>query len=178
MPDSQTTHILPAIVKRVTVNAPIDGAFARFTREIAAWWPLASHSVFEHDAESVTMEERFGGRIVERSRTGGESVWGTITRWDPPALVAFTWHPGETPERATEVEVRFTADGSRTRVELRHRGWERLGPKGSRIRRAYPIGWAYVLGLYAQRGGLFLATMNVLTTTLMAIRRRRAERAV
>jgi hypothetical protein len=37
------------------------------------------------------------------------------------------------------------------RVELRHSGFERLGHLAARTKRMYPIGWAFVLGLCAQR---------------------------
>ena len=177
MTDSQRLTPLAPIVKVVTVKAPPERAFARFTREIARWWPLHSHSVGEADAESVIMEERVGGRIVERTRSGAEFVWGTIDTWEPPHRVAFSWHPGDDPARATHVELQFTADGTRTRVELRHSGFECLGPKGSRIRRAYPIGWAYVLGLYAERRGPFIVGIKALTTALMALRAWRERRA-
>jgi uncharacterized protein YndB with AHSA1/START domain len=118
---------------------------------MARWWPLQSHSVGEGASETVVMEGRVGGRIVERIRGGRESVWGTVTAWDPPRRVAFTWHPGAEPATAQDVEVRFTAEGDRTRVDLEHRGFERLGALARRARRGYPLGWAYVLGLYAGR---------------------------
>ena len=73
--------------------------------------------------------------------------------------------------------ARFTAADARTRVELRHSGFERLGPKGSRIRRAYPIGWAYVLGLYTERRGPLVVVIGMLTSALMALRARRERRA-
>src|SRR5919197_160847 len=75
----------------------------------------------------VLLEGRAGGRIAERSPTGEIADWGRVLTWEPPGRVAFTWHPegGE----ATEVEVQFIPEGSgATRVELEHRGWERLGP--------------------------------------------------
>jgi uncharacterized protein YndB with AHSA1/START domain len=177
MTDLQQHVVLPPIVKVVTVNAPPERAFARFTKEMGSWWPLRSHSVGEADAETVTMDGRVGGRIVEWTRSGKEFVWGTIEIWEPPHCVAFSWHPGEGPERATRVELRFTAADARTRVELRHSGFERLGPKGSRIRRAYPIGWAYVLGLYTERRGPLVVVIGMLTSALMALRARRERRA-
>src|SRR5262245_45917860 len=136
MTDLQRNVVLAPIVKVVTVNAPPERAFARFTKEMASWWPLRLHSVGEPDDRTFTVVERVGGLIVERTRSGREFVWGTIEIWAPPHRVAFSWHPGEAPERATRVELRFTAAGTRTRVELRHSGFERLGAKGSRIRRA------------------------------------------
>jgi uncharacterized protein YndB with AHSA1/START domain len=52
-------------------------------------------------------------------------------------------------EAATEVEVRFTPDGAGTRVELEHRGWERLGATAAESREGYNGGWNEVLARYA-----------------------------
>jgi uncharacterized protein YndB with AHSA1/START domain len=163
------------VIKIVTVRANQSRAFNRFTSEMAGWWPLASHSTAGGNAETVVMENRVGGRIVERIRGGGEAVWGTITAWDPPRRVTFTWHPGDPPEKATNVDVRFVAiDAARTRVELEHVGFERLGAMAKKARRGYPIGWAYVLGLYAERKGPFMLAITGLTSALMWFTRRRA----
>jgi uncharacterized protein YndB with AHSA1/START domain len=169
------SEAFPPIRKTVTVKATPEQAFRRFTAEMAAWWPLRSHSVGEAESESVAMEGRVGGRIVERIRGGRESCWGTVTAWDPPSLVAFTWHPGRDESTAQDVEVRFSGVSEGTRVELSHRGFERLGREARMARRGYPIGWAYVLGLYAQRGGPLMWAVNGLTATLMAAQRVRAR---
>jgi uncharacterized protein YndB with AHSA1/START domain len=50
-------------------------------------------------------------------------LWGTVTRWEPPDEVAFTWHPGKAAERASQVEVTFTAADKQTLVSLTHSGW-------------------------------------------------------
>lgn len=163
------------IHKTVTVKAPPEQAFRRFTAEMASWWPLRSHSVGEAESESVVMEGRVGGRIVERIRGGRESVWGTVTAWEPPARVAFTWHPGREEATAQDVEVRFRGVPGGTRVELSHRGFERLGREARIARRGYPIGWAYVLGLYAERSGPFMWAVNGVTATLMAAMRLKAR---
>ena len=164
---------LSPILKTVRIKASPERAFRRFTAELGTWWPLRSHSTGQAEAEAVTMEPRVGGRIVERIRGGREAVWGTITTWDPPRRVAFTWHPGRPSETAQDVEVRFTPDGDGTRVELEHRGFERLGPALARkARRGYPIGWEYVLGLFAERGGAVMWLLKVVTGLLLALPRR------
>ena len=169
----------PPIRKSVTVAVPPEQAFRRFTAEMSSWWPLASHSVGQRDSESVTMEGRPGGRIVERIRGGRECVWGTITAWEPPRRVAFTWHPGDDPSRAQDIEVRFTPEGAgglpSTRVELEHSGFERLGALAQRAHRGYPLGWAYVLGLYAGRRGPFMLFVTVMTATMMNVMRAKAR---
>lgn len=168
----------PPVVKQVLVHASPERAFARFTAEIASWWPLASHSVFEGKADRVRFEGQVGGRIVEGTPDGRESVWGTVKAWEPPRRVAFTWHPGHAPAQAQDVEVTFTAEGDRTRVKLVHVGFERLGEKdGRRAARAYPLGWAYVLGLYAGRRGVFMAAMRSLTNAMLAVRAWKQRRA-
>ena len=50
-----------------------------------------------------------------------------------------------------EVEVRFIADGAGTRVELEHRGWERVGAEATEVREAYdsPRGWVTTLNVFA-----------------------------
>jgi uncharacterized protein YndB with AHSA1/START domain len=167
----------PPVRRSVTVKAGPETAFYRFTREIASWWPLPSHSIGGRDAESVAIEERVGGRILERIRGGRECVWGTVTAWDPPRRVAFTWHPGHDPEQAQDVEVRFTGVGSTTRVELVHRGFERLGAQARLARRAYPMGWTYVLGRYARRRDPGMMLLTGLTSVLMAIQRLKGSAA-
>ncbi len=178
MPATTDALVYTPVIKIVTIRAGQARAFSRFTSEMANWWPLPSHSVGGAKAETVVMENRVGGRIVERARGGTESVWGTITVWEPPRRVAFSWHPGDPPEKATRVEVRFVAiDESRTRVELEHVGFERLGAMAKRARRGYPIGWAYVLGLYAEKRGPFMFAVTGLSAALMWFTRRRAAAA-
>jgi len=169
----RTPPAITPIHKRLTVPSDPERAFRRFTAELGTWWPLRSHSVGQEQADTVTMEERVGGRIVERIRDGREAVWGTVTAWDPPRRVAFTWHPGREPATAQDVEVRFTPVGSATRVELVHSGFERLGRLARTARRGYPIGWAYVLGRYANRRGPFMVLVHGLTALILAARRRR-----
>jgi uncharacterized protein YndB with AHSA1/START domain len=161
----------PPIRKQIRVAASPERAFHRFTGEMAAWWPLASHSIGQRDAESVAMEPRVGGRIVESIRGGESATWGTVTAWDPPRHVAFSWHPGHAEAEAMDVEVRFTPDGDGTLVELEHRGFERLGKMAKKAYRAYPMGWDYVLGTYGERRGFYQAFLKVLTGTLMFVMR-------
>lgn len=171
MTQPTTPQAFPPVRKSVTVKAGQETAFYRFTREIGTWWPLASHSIGGKDAEGVAIEEKVGGRIVERVRGGRECVWGTITAWEPPRRVAFTWHPGHDPAQAQDVEVRFTPAGLATRVDLEHVGFERLGAQAKLARRAYPMGWSYVLGRYARRRDLGMMLLSALTAILMTLQR-------
>jgi Activator of Hsp90 ATPase homolog 1-like protein len=77
---------------------------------------------------------RTGGRFYERSQHGQESTWGTFRLVEEPLRAIFTWHPGHPEVTATEVEVTFAPVGASTRVDLEHRGWERLGERASFVR--------------------------------------------
>jgi uncharacterized protein YndB with AHSA1/START domain len=166
---------LPPIRKSILVDATREAAFSRFTAELASWWPLASHSVGGDSAQTVVMEPRVGGRIVERLVDGTQHVWGTLEAWDPPNRIAFTWHPGRDPSTAQNVEVTFVRWNEKTRVVLTHSGFERLGKLARRARRGYRIGWTYVLGVYAGRRGPVIALVSGLTALIGALQSRRQQ---
>jgi uncharacterized protein YndB with AHSA1/START domain len=167
----------PPLVRTVTVRAAPDAAFRRFTDEMNTWWPLATHSVGQSRARSVEMQPAVGGRIIETLAGGEECVWGTVVEWDPPRRVAFTWHPGREPDTAQDIEVRFEPAGEATQVTLTHTGFERLGSDARAARRAYPLGWTYVMGLYGRRGGPLMALLTALTWVMSrAARRREVDR--
>jgi uncharacterized protein YndB with AHSA1/START domain len=134
----------------VTVRASRERAFRVFTERIGEWWPIAEHSIAS-DAMTAAMECRAGGRIVERHPDGREANWGTILVWEPPERLVFSWNPSYEQRPETEVEVNFTEVGDgRTRVDLEHRGWERLGGTGPESRRGYDEGWPRVLERFAR----------------------------
>jgi uncharacterized protein YndB with AHSA1/START domain len=135
------------LVKTVVVPVGVERAFEAFTAETSAWWPLFSHSVGEAAASEVRMEGAVGGRIVEYGADGELATWGTVSDWDPPTSIGFSWHPGGDPDEAGQVTVTFTATGDGTEVQLVHSGWERRGD-GARARLSYDTGWDYVLGKF------------------------------
>ncbi len=73
--------------------------------------------------------------------------------WEPPTRVVLAWNILERDAVPTEVEVRFTAEGEKTRVDLEHRGWEAVEEDGAAKRDNYDTGWDHVLGLYEDRRG-------------------------
>jgi DNA-binding transcriptional ArsR family regulator len=140
------TEIEP-VVKTLVVPLAPGRAFHLFFAEMSSWWPLATHSVYEEDAAEVRVDARAGGHIVERATDGREADWGEFSVWDPPHRAAFTWHPGYGEDTATEVEVRFSQVGDLTRVDLEHRGWERLGERAESTRTGYDTGWNTVFAV-------------------------------
>jgi uncharacterized protein YndB with AHSA1/START domain len=133
--------------RSVTVNVAPERAFRAFVDDIGKWWPLAEGFAFAGDrAQDMYLEGREGGRVYERSMDGKEFHIGTVTVYDPPSRVVFTWGEATAEwDGATEVEVRFTSHGGSTRVDLEHRGFDRIGPAAGETRDTYDGGWVTVL---------------------------------
>jgi uncharacterized protein YndB with AHSA1/START domain len=130
-------------------------AFETWTERTSLWWP-ATHTVTHDPDARVVFEPRTGGRIVERTPTGQDVDWGWITVWEPPHRLVYQWHIAADVASATEVEIVFVDLGERTRVEIEHRGWDRLGERGQSWRDANQAGWDGVLPDYkiaCERGG-------------------------
>jgi uncharacterized protein YndB with AHSA1/START domain len=132
------------IRRELLVDASPATAFEVFTDQIGGWWPLGEHSV-DGDG-TVAFVDR---RIVETSAAGKATLWGTVTEWEPPARLAFTWHPGYEASRASMVEVTFSPSGDRTLVTLIHTGWEAFEDPDA-AREEYEQGWPVVLKGYAE----------------------------
>jgi uncharacterized protein YndB with AHSA1/START domain len=127
------------------VECAPERAFSLWTTRLATWWPR-DHAVDAEGMADIVFEGRVGGRIYERAASGREHQWGTVTAWEPPARVAYTWHLHADVADATEVEVRFEPIGTgRTRVEIDHTGWERLGEPAVERRARNRQGWESVV---------------------------------
>jgi uncharacterized protein YndB with AHSA1/START domain len=72
---------------------------------------------------------------------GTEGTWATILAWDPPRSFVLAWKPNLTDNPPTELEITFTPDDGGTRVDLEHRGWERLGALAAEARAGYGENW-------------------------------------
>jgi uncharacterized protein YndB with AHSA1/START domain len=139
--------VLEPLLLTFEVDCPAPHAFRVWTAEIGRWWPTG-HSVTAAPGLKVVLEGRTGGRIYERTPDGVEHDWGEIIAWEPPRRLAYLWHLRRDRADATEVEIRFVDAGTRTRVEIEHRGWERLGALGPDWREANRNGWAGLLPHY------------------------------
>ena len=114
----------PAPIRQsVHVDCPIEDAFRFFTEGFAEWWPLASCE----EAERMEIEPWRGGKVLERTRSGKEHEWGTVTVWDPPDRVEITWHLDSPDGNDQTVTVDFCVEADGTRVTLTHRGWQWAG---------------------------------------------------
>ncbi len=126
------------------VACPAEHAFLVWTTRLSQWWP-ADHTV-SGDAADIVLEGHIGGRIFERTRAGVVHEWGEITTWEPPQRFGYVWYLRQDRADATEVEIVFVdLERAATRVEIEHRGWERLGAKGSELRQRNNAGWRGLL---------------------------------
>jgi uncharacterized protein YndB with AHSA1/START domain len=133
------------IRKSIRVERSPEISFKVFCEEIGQWWPGG----FDGEGTRLCMERRVGGRFYERAIDGTEFDIGRVTAYQPPTLVAFTWRAPSW-DVATQVEVRFIAEDTGTRVELEHSGCEQ-GAKIRDARKSYEGGWDLILGHYQSR---------------------------
>ena len=131
------------IRKSISVNRSPEISFRVFCEEMTQWWPGG----FGGKDAQIILETRVGGRFYERRPDGSEYQIGRVTSYQPPSLVAFTWRaPSWNVD--TQVEIRFRAEGSGTRIELEHSGWEQ-DAKTREGRQSYDGGWVKILEVYA-----------------------------
>lgn len=129
-----TNATTPQVQKQIIVDAPLERAFSVFTERFGDFKPK-EHNLLGAPIVETLFEPRVGGHIYDRAEDGSECRWARILTYDPPNRVVFSWDIGPTwqletnPDNASEVEVRFVAEGpDQTRVELEHRNIDRHGP--------------------------------------------------
>jgi uncharacterized protein YndB with AHSA1/START domain len=155
-----STQIAPtAVHSSIVVDAPIERAFSVFTDGIATWWP-PEHHILQAELAEMVFEPRPGGYVYDRSVDGTECRWARVLAYEPPGRVVISWNVSpqwqleSNPDRTSEVEVRFVAEGpARTRVELEHRHLDRHGEGWQQMRDAVgsPDGWAVGLRRFGER---------------------------
>jgi uncharacterized protein YndB with AHSA1/START domain len=137
--------VIPPLELDYEIDCSPEHAFTMWTERFGSWWPRG-HTVSGDPATDVVLEPKVGGRIFERSPEGAEIDWGEITAWDAPRQLSYLWHLSRDRSDATDVTITFVPlDDGRTRVEILHRGWERLGSDGPSYRDANINGWGSLL---------------------------------
>jgi hypothetical protein len=117
-----------SIIVTTLVAADPDTAFAIFTTEVDSWWkhgPMFRPAI--GNGGVLRFEPRAGGRLLETYQDGSVFEFGRVRVWEPGRrlvfdMIARSFGPGE----STEVEVRFEAEGEKSRVTLENRGWDRF----------------------------------------------------
>jgi uncharacterized protein YndB with AHSA1/START domain len=149
---SDTAAVAP-VRKSIRVKASQADAFAVFTEGLDRWWPRKA-SVGTAAMKAMVFEPQLGGRWYEVGVDGSQAVVGKVLLWDPPHRFVMSWdinrHWKPDTTVGSEVEVRFTAEGSdMTLVELEHRKFERMGVEaGASIRRDVDGGWPGMLASF------------------------------
>lgn len=136
-----TVHAADASVKHaIVVEAPIERAFKVFTEDFGRFKP-AEHNLLGVAIAETVFEPRVGGHLYDRGVDGSECRWARVLAYEPPNRVLLSWNITpqwriETdPDKASEWEVRFTAETPhRTRVEIEHRKLERHGEGWESVR--------------------------------------------
>ena len=83
--------------------------------------------------------------LAEQFMADGHHV-RVLSPYDPPDRLAYLWHLRRDRADATEVEIRFTSmDSGGTRIDIEHRGWERLGSAAGQWREQNRSGWETLL---------------------------------
>ena len=136
---------IPPVLKTVHLDCSPTEAFRAFTEDFSQWWPYATHSLGRADnVAHVVFEGGSGGRLYEVWKDGSKHLWGSITTWNPPGELAFSWHVGRDPALATEVRVTIRPDDGGSLMELSHSKWEILGDEAAGMRARYDAGWTEV----------------------------------
>jgi uncharacterized protein YndB with AHSA1/START domain len=152
---SQTIKIAP-VRKTVIVQTTPDEAFDVFTARIDRWWPK-THNIGASPIRETIIEPFVGGRWYTKCEDGTDVVVGHVRVWEPAERfvvgweINAQWKPDARVALSSEVEVRFLAEGTVTRVELEHRNFERMGAAdGETMRNNVNGGWPALLELFAK----------------------------
>lgn len=134
------TPLTEPVGASVVLACPVGAAFDAFTKDVGAWWPLATHSVWQERARTCRFEPGTNGRVVEVHDDGRETTWADVVVWEPPHRLVLLWYPGRTSDLGQNVEVQFVTEGDGTRVTLVHRDWQQTDDDRRR-RNDYQQGW-------------------------------------
>ena len=152
---NQTIKISP-VHKTLVVQTSSHEAFEVFTARIDRWWPK-THGIGPAPIKETIIEPFVGGRWYTKCEDGTDVVLGHVRVWQPGERfvvgweINAQWKPDARVAFASEVEVRFLAEGSgSTRIELEHRNFERMGAAdGEKMRTSVDGGWPAILELFA-----------------------------
>jgi DNA-binding transcriptional ArsR family regulator/uncharacterized protein YndB with AHSA1/START domain len=141
----------------IVVQASIERAFQVFTEDFGKFKP-AEHNMLGVEIAETVFEPRAGGSLYDRGVDGSICRWARVLAYEPPHRLLLSWNISSQwqveadPAKASEWEVRFTAETpQRTRVEIEHRHFERHGDGWQSVQGgvAGDQGWPLYLQRYA-----------------------------
>ncbi len=122
MPDVQLNFSLPL---------PPQEAFDVFVNQMDLWWPRRGAFPYSFAPETtrpqhIRFEAQAGGRYYETFADGSEYIIGSITTWQPPTQLAYTWRD-PTWQGETTITVRFMPSGDGADVIYTQSGFAEAG---------------------------------------------------
>ncbi|MEZ5844546.1 MAG: SRPBCC domain-containing protein [Hyphomicrobiaceae bacterium] len=130
------------IVNSVVLAMDVAQAFDFVTGQISEWWPPERRHTGDKSSSIFLLAS---GRFYERASDGREVDLGKVTLWNKPHVIVLDFYIATGPDHATEVEMRFEAVGSQTRLTVIHRPkpesahlWDERAPR-------YATSWSVVL---------------------------------
>ena len=141
---------MPDVTLEATVPLPPAPAFDIFVDGMDVWWPRRGVFPYSFAPETtrplrIRFDGRKGGRYYETFADGSEYVIGTISVWNPPAELAYSWRDPAW-DGSTEIRLRFDAAGDGTRVTYTQDGFESAG--APELIPYYQIGCGQTLAAY------------------------------
>lgn len=127
-------------------------AFEVFTTEASAWWHRDRSLWGPGTTGAMRFEPGVGGRLLldREPGAGAAREIGRVEVWEPTPRLMFSYGaPDDAPAARTEVEVRFEATETGTRVVLKHRGWQEVAGMSTTVE-AEGEQWAAVLASFAR----------------------------
>jgi uncharacterized protein YndB with AHSA1/START domain len=140
---------MAVVSEKIDIVADQVTVFNVYVNQINEWWPRRGETnrySFAPDTtepDQILLDAKEGGRYYEVFADGTEHTIGTITTWDPPNEVAYTWDVAGWQGTST-VTVRFVASGDTTTVMVEHDGVPE-GKEGE----GYSAGHKEILGIFA-----------------------------
>ena len=139
------------IVNSVLLTMDAAEAFAFVTARISDWWPPERRHTGDKNSSIFLLAS---GRFYERASDGREVELGKVTQWNEPHVIVLDFYIATGPDHPTEVEMRFEAEGSQTRLTVIHRPkpesahlWDERSPR-------YATSWSMVLASLELHAGL------------------------
>jgi len=130
------------MVKSVLLPLAPVAAFRLFTEKIGAWWPADRRHTEDPASEIFLLES---GRFFERARDGREVELGRVRSWDLPNRIVLDFFIATGPDKPTEVEIAFAAQGGGTQVTVVHRPKPASAPLWTERAPRYARSWDVVL---------------------------------
>jgi uncharacterized protein YndB with AHSA1/START domain len=114
---------------QVRVATDCATAFQIFVDDIDLWWRRGGRYRSGPTDSVLRFEPGPQGALIEEWGDGCRHELGRVLAWQPPFRILLRWRlTNYAPDEATEVEVRFAAEGAETRIQVEHRGLDRLRP--------------------------------------------------